>query len=497
MLSLLEAIALADPQAIALRGSRGEVSYGELDASVAREKRHLRESRSRLIGLAVDNGPAWAAIDLAAMAAEIPLVPLPSFFSPQQLAHAIRDAGIDNLHTDQPERFEALLAGMGICISERLDRLVHGQSIAELRLKEVTPIALPAGTAKITYTSGTTGQPKGVCLGREAMETVAHSLFKATRATSSDRHISLTPLSTLLENIAGLYVPLLAGACTVLIPLADVGLRGAAGLDVSRMAESLARHAASSAVLTPEMLRGLVAATASGQPLSPCLRFVAVGGAPVAQRLLEGARALGIPVFEGYGLSECASVVSLNIPGQGSAGSGRPLPHVRLAFSPEGEILVAGATMLGYTGGSLHEGFWPTGDLGYLDADGALHITGRKKNMFITSFGRNVAPEWVERELTLAPDILQAAVFGEGRPWNIALIVPRKNGTETAGRIDSAIEEANRRLPDYARVGFWLPVPEPFTPFNGQMTANGRLRREVILAAYQRDIDQLYEEINA
>jgi long-subunit acyl-CoA synthetase (AMP-forming) len=231
--------------------------------------------------------------------------------------------------------------------------------------------------------------------------------------------------------------------------------------------------------------------------LSPCLRFVAVGGAPVAERLLLGARALGIPVYEGYGLSECASVVSLNTPLHASAGSGRPLPHAHIDFSDEGEILVAGATMLGYTGGAAHEGFWPTGDLGFLDAEGALHITGRKKNMFITSFGRNVAPEWVERELTLAPEIAQAAVFGEGRPWNVALIVPRGVGAEVIARIDRAIEEANLRLPDYARVRCWLPAREPFTPANGQMTPNGRLRREAILAAYRQDIAQFYEEITA
>jgi long-subunit acyl-CoA synthetase (AMP-forming) len=175
------------------------------------------------------------------------------------------------------------------------------------------------------------------------------------------------------------------------------------------------------------------------------------------------------------------------------------LPHVRLKFSEDGEILAGGATLLGYTGNtecSLAEGYWPTGDRGYLDEHGFLHITGRKKNIFITSFGRNVSPEWVERELTLYPAIAQAVVFGEARPWNVAVIVPRDSLKELSEAIDLAIADANNRLPDYARVRRWILAHAPFTPQNGQMTPNGRLRRDAIQALYQFQIDSLYEETN-
>jgi long-chain acyl-CoA synthetase len=498
MPQVLESILMQHPEQVALRGIAGEVSYGALRASVEHAVEHFRETGPRVIGLAVDNGPAWAVIDIAAMQAGVPLVPLPFFFSAGQLAHAIRDAGIDCLHTDQPQQFEQLFADMGVNVRERNECLIHGQSVTEFRLAGVATVELPAGTAKITYTSGTTGNPKGVCLGLDAMLSVAYSLLEATDARPTDRHVALMPLSTLLENIAGLYVPLLAGASVALLPFDEIGLRGASGVDVRKMATTLAAHNATTTILTPELLRGLVAVAQSGVPLPRSLRFVAVGGAPVAGGLLAQAAQLGIPVYEGYGLSECASVVSLNTIDTHSRGSaGRPLSHVRLAFAEDGEILAAGALMLGYTGNTpcaFHNGYWPTGDLGFVDAGGFLHITGRKKNIFITSFGRNVAPEWVERELTLHPAIAQAAVFGEARPWNTAVIVPSSVAPETLASIDAAIGEANLRLPDYARIRRWIPAQAPFLPANGQLTPNGRLRRDAIFTVYRAQLDRLYEE---
>lgn len=498
MRSVLDAIAAANPRAVAVRGASAEVTYAELATAVEHAANHLRDAAPRVIGLALDNGPAWAVIDLATMQSAIPLVPLPFFFSAGQLAHAIADAGIDCIQTDQPEQFGKLFAEAGIAVSARNECRIHGQSVTEFRLAGVPAATLPAGTAKITYTSGTTGSPKGVCLGLPAMEQVAHALLGATAARADDRHLSLMPLSTLLENIAGLYVPLLAGATAVLRPVAEIGLKGASGLDAQKMAGALAANAATTTILTPEMLRALVAVAEAGHPLPAGLRFVAVGGAPVAVMLLQRARGLGIPVFEGYGLSECASVVALNTAASNAVGSvGRPLPHVRLAFAEDGEIMAGGAVMLGYTGDAQRnpaDVYWPTGDRGYLDSRGFLHITGRKKNIFITSYGRNVAPEWVERELTLYPGIAQAAVFGEARPWNIAVIVPRGSQPEIAAQIELAIQEANLRLPDYARIRRWIPAQEAFTPANGQLTPNGRLRRDAIRIFYQTQIDRLYEE---
>jgi long-subunit acyl-CoA synthetase (AMP-forming) len=261
------------------------------------------------------------------------------------------------------------------------------------------------------------------------------------------------------------------------------------------MITALTEWQASTAIMVPQMLQAMVAAGQAGVPMPSTLRYLAVGGARVSQQLLENAMTLGLPAYEGYGLSECASVVAVNRPGESRTGSvGKPLPHAQVEISGDGEILVHGSCWCGYLGDqALPQAGVPfaTGDLGYLDADGYLFITGRKKNIFITSFGRNVAPEWVEGELLSQAGIAQAAIFGESRPFNSAVIVPHKGMTSAA--IQAALNKANRRLPDYAQVRAWIPANEPFTPANGMSTPNGRLKRTEILRRHASQIDALYQ----
>ena len=504
---LIETIARharATPSRCALVGSRGEMSYATLLKEIEALADRLHRSGSGVLGLALDNDPAWAVADIAAMRVALPLVPLPGFFSASQTLHAIRDSGIDRLLCDQPICMQEMLQAAGVTITATEQVLVAGKHLAILALAPIQQAGshlsrLPQGTAKLTYTSGTTGNPKGVCLDTPAQLQVAHALLGATAADAEERHLSILPLATLLENIAGVYVPLLAGARTTLLPAAQVGLSGSSGLDVARLMQTLAQYQPTTLVLTPELLQVLVVALERGYPPLPSLRFVAVGGAPVSLQLLTRAAALGLPVFEGYGLSECASVVAVNRPDAHRPGSvGQPLPHVRLHFAEDGEIIVEGATLLGYSGDTAARPTrWPTGDIGHLDAEGYLYLTGRKKNMFITSYGRNVAPEWVERELVLTAPIAQAALFGEGRPWNTAVIVPRQTADGQVAQIEDieqAVAHVNAGLPDYARVGMWVFAEAPFTVANGQLTPNGRLRRAEIWQQHQSKIVSLYEE---
>lgn len=477
------------PKKIALQGAGEAIAYGDLVCTVDEAARQLLALGITRLGILADNGIPWVMADLAAMSACIPMVPIPLFFSPQQMLHAMYDSGLDAVLTDSPDQVRALLASSGM----RYTKSVTVSGLQLIILSSQHGQRLPAGTAKITYTSGTTGDPKGVCLSLAHMESVAVSLHTACKASIDDRHLCLTPLSTLLENIGGVYVPLLAGATVCVLPLRDVGLQGASGLDVQRMLGALQSVHASTAILAPQMLQMLVSAVTAGAKNPVQLRFVAVGGAPVSPQLLEYARLLGLPVYEGYGLSECASVVALNTPANTKHESvGWPLPHADIRISADGEVLVGGPAFLGYLGQDAPQQPWPTGDLGYLDAEGYLHLTGRKKSLFITSFGRNVAPEWVERELTLQPAIAQAAVFGESRPYNVAVIVPRAGADRET--IDHAIAQANGRLPDYARVSAWTVATTPFTPMNGQLTTNGRLKREAIRTAYLDAIESHYQE---
>ena len=153
--------------------------------------------------------------------------------------------------------------------------------------------------------------------------------------------------------------------------------------------------------------------------------------------------------------------------------------------------MVGASGFLGYLGDVPHPGgLWPSGDLGYLDSDGFLHLSGRRKSAFATAFGRNLAPEWVEAELTSHACIAQAVVFGEGRPYNIAVIVPGSGGSHAS--VASAVRAANRRLPDYARVSRWILATEPFNPSNGLASEAGAMRREAVALRYGGQIEQRY-----
>jgi len=157
--------------------------------------------------------------------------------------------------------------------------------------------------------------------------------------------------------------------------------------------------------------------------------------------------------------------------------------------------MVSGVTMRGYLGDMprLPGDEWATGDLGEIDADGFVYVRGRLKNIYITSFGRNVAPEWVEREIALEPGIRHVMVHGEARPYAVALVSAAPEGADAA-TIDRAIAAANKRLPDYAQVRRWARVPEPFSFDNGLLTSNGRLRRRDIVERFGVLLDGLYRE---
>lgn len=480
----LEALCQQHPQQPALQDAQTTLSYGELLAAVETTADALRTAGISCLGLLLDNCPAWVVMDLAALRAGITVVPLPTFFSREQLVHAIRDAGIDALVTgvDSAAPRDGFAAVDSPVPQTRLFKAIHAA---------VGP-TLPAGTAKITFTSGTTGTPKGVCLDATAMYRVADAVVQATADMHIGKHLCLLPLSLLLENITGVYAPLLAGATVLLPDSKERGLHGSQQLDTTRLLDCLLRYRPDSLVLVPQILKLLTMAGQRGLPLPDSLRFVAVGGARVAPALLAAARDCGIPAYEGYGLSECASVVTLNTPAADREGAvGKPLPHVQLRVDDDGEIHVSGAVMLGYTGQLPDVQRWhATGDLGFIDADGYLHLTGRRKNMFVTAYGRNVNPEWPESEVMQHAQIAHAVVFGEARQYNTAVIVPavaHLQDTDIAALIDAA----NALLPDYARIHRWLRAASPFTPENGLLSASGKPRRENIWTHYRAAIDAL------
>ena len=449
----------------ALKCDQGKMSYKALREAVSYMAQLLNGTQTAAIMM--ENGPAWVIVDLACIAAQVPLVPLPEFFSRQQIVHALRDAGVDTVFTDHPYRFE------GTC--ER--HSVADLSFYSIKLRR-QPVSLPEGTAKITYTSGTTGEPKGVCLTQKAMETVAASLIERIGQGTASDHLCVLPLAILLENVAGVYPVLMTGASVCLAPIKH---------NPVHLVEMITRFEATSCILVPELLRMLLAV---GRPL-PSLNYVAVGGAHVPRELVLAAHGLKIPVYEGYGLSEASSVVSVNTPAVSKVGSvGKSLRHIDLRFGDDGEILVKNPLFSGYLNAPSSGDVWyPTGDIGRIDDEGFLYVDGRKKNIFITSFGRNISPEWIEGLLTTQKEILQALVYGEARPSNIAIIV-----TRNPANLSDVIDRVNSQLPDYARIKSWICAPEPFSLENGHLTGTGRLRREKIQETYMPTIEQHYAQ---
>lgn len=420
------------------------ITYGELESEIQNRVNALQGVS--VLAIALDNGLEWVLWDLAALKAGIPCVPVPPFFSSEQISHLLSSSGVSHILTPQG------LRGTGT-----------GREGV-----------LPIGAAKVTFTSGTTGTPKGVCLPRKALEAVPKSIIEVLGGDLAGRHACVLPLAVLLENVAGVYAGLMAG-CTI-----HLTALGKIGGDYENIHGFLKNTAANSAILVPEILRILMAQIAAHGPL-PDLKFLAVGGSKVDPTLIMKARSAGLPVYEGYGLSECASVVSLNTPyGDRPGTAGKILPHVQASIV-EGEIAIKNPGFLGYIGEAAPESL-KTGDLGSLDQDGFLTVSGRKKNVLITSYGRNVSPEWVESMLLSRPEIAQAVVYGDACPHLSALIVPAKKGSD----IEDALAGINTRLPDYAKIRDFRIVPA-FTLADGTLTGTGRPRRETILNLYTKE----------
>lgn len=472
--------ALIDPNRV--------LSYRELADTVRSVANNLQAMTSSAIALMAENSLAWAILDLAAMDAGIPVVPIPTFFTPEQARHVIRDAAVDLLLVDRVQRLEAV---MGAQLEHFSVDLGAGSKLFGCATGCHDTRHDPS-LAKVTYTSGSTGAPKGVCLSYENLEAVCHALQQRTQYSAQDRHLCVLPLSTLLENVAGVYLPLMSGATVFLWPDQERGVVGAAQIDGEQLLPCLQRVEATTAILTPGLLNHLLDAMVRQRQSLPRLRFLAVGGASVSPDLIQRARDHQLPVYEGYGLSECASVVSLNAPGETQQGTGRPLSHVQVVIAADGEVCVRGNVFMGYLNQPPNpvDCLWHTGDIGHLDVQGHLHISGRKKNLIVTDRGRNVSPEWVERTLLEQNEIVQAAVFGDAQPYLIAVITA--DPTVSNENIEQALARANHDLPDYARVCGWIHSQAPMSQANGQLNAKGDLVRDAIARAYAEAMETIY-----
>jgi long-subunit acyl-CoA synthetase (AMP-forming) len=426
--------------AIAVSDQHGQLSRRELLAqavSLAGELMPL----PRTVGIYGPNGVAWVIAQLACALSGKIVVPMPTFFSKAQLGHIIRDASVEMILACDETVPVALWSGIPTTIIVPRQAETHTLQIIE-------------GYGQIIYTSGSTGQPKGVRHQSGQIAWSASTLAAATGATAEDRYLSVLPLPLLLETICAIFIPTLLGAYVHFdAALAEQNGRG----DAKGISKAFDLIQPTTSVVAPQLLKQWVGELQlAGQTAPKSLRFIAVGGAPLAQQTAEKAWQQGIPVHEGYGLSECCSVVTLNRPGERLVGTvGRPLEGLDVSID-HGEIVVEGPSITdGYLGKGPATRPWRTGDLGAIDDHGFLTIHGRKDSLIVNSFGRNISPEWVETMLLVDLRIAFCAVVGQGAPFLKAVIVPSRSGESwfagvTHADILTLISDCCSGAPEYA-----------------------------------------------
>jgi long-chain acyl-CoA synthetase len=377
--------------------------------------------------------------------------------------------------------------------------------------------------ATLMYTSGTTGNPKGVMLTHGNLLSNACACNEASPRPRDAVLLGWLPFSHIYARTVDHYLTLVAGVTLCLAESVDTV--------VANLEEVRPTHMSS----VPRFYEKFLAAVTDPDPaktqrrlrkaFGPRIDWLGSGGAPLPLAVAEAYRDAGLLVLQGYGLTESSPVISFNRKEHFKLDTvGQLLPGVEVTIAPDGEVLTRGPhVMKGYwndpqaTAAAIHAGWLHTGDLGRLDADGFLSITGRKKELLVLSNGKKVVPTYLEGLLLTDECIDQAVIYGEGRKFLTALVVPqwdnlrrvlRDGGAglhqageeELAGhpavealvrrRIDAALAD----LSNWEQVRKVLVLPRPFSVEAEELTVSLKLRRNVVFGKYQDRLDALYRE---
>ncbi|HEY7264953.1 MAG TPA: long-chain fatty acid--CoA ligase [Trebonia sp.] len=397
----------------------------------------------------------------------------------------------------------------------------------------------PDGLATLIYTSGTTGQPKAVMLTHRNVRYYQQAVSRVipmgelSDAEGNARLISYLPMAHVtgrsVDHWAAMEHPVTLAYCPDALRLFEIAsqVHPTALIGIPRVWEKL--YAALSTALpdvSPEAIRALPEqarhALLTRIGLDEC-RFASSGAAPIDPAIIEFFRGLGVPLSEGWGMTELSNAATLVHPSQAQAGAvGKAFPGMELRIATDGEVLVRGPlVMQGYyrdpdrTAEAVDaEGWMHTGDIGQLDADGFLKITDRKKELIITSGGKNISPALIEYELQRHRLVGQALAVGDKRNYVTALIVldpevtpawARAHGIEVASlaelathpevlaEIERGVAEANSHLARVEQVRRYRVLPNEWTADSGELTPSLKRRRRVIIERYAREIDDLYQ----
>jgi long-chain acyl-CoA synthetase len=512
------------------------VSGAELrrDALAAAEAlRRAGIARGDRVSIVGPNGTRYLTIDLAIGLAGAVSVPLYPTSPPADVAEIVRASDARMLFVGSKTVLDGLptLDGVHIVSFSRDTRPGSGAADAEpwtdflarspdAGSRPAIPVAPvgPDDIATIRYTSGTTGPPKGVVFdhrGLRWMGEVMASLIPWPARTAPARTVSFLPMSHVVEGILATYGPGYVPAPVDVWFVEDLSdlprvlplARPVVFFGVPRVYEKLWNRLADSAagrtyldggrleqrILGPFLRRGLLRAAG----LHNCAQLL-VGSAPAGEQLLTSFRELGIEVHDAYGQTE-APLITLNRVGRNRIGTvGEPLPDTDLRIDEDGEVLVRGPQVArGYLGDveqPFRDGWLTTGDLGRMTEEGALVIEGRKKDLLKTSYGKYVRASRIEAMLKELAGVEEALVVAEGRPFCAALLWMETGMPESDPRRtpDEGVLRINRALPHPEQIKRWVVLSDYPSVASGELTANLKLRRPVVLARHAREVEELY-----
>ncbi|HEV2188182.1 MAG TPA: long-chain fatty acid--CoA ligase [Stellaceae bacterium] len=520
--------------------------------------------------LAAESRPEWVIADLAIMSAGAIAVPAYTTNTVEDHRHILGNSGARAVITSKPPLSERVrdaavqlpnvrqvIAMEGANESTRAweDVLALGAGRTDDIAERIAAIK-PDDIACLIYTSGTGGPPKGVALTHRNIIANCRGAYRLLEmlGLGEEVFLSFLPLSHSYEHTAGLMFPISIGAEIYFAEGADtlaanliearptimtavprlyetlhqrirLGIEREKGLKRTLFEKAVAigrkrlageRLGMGERLLDP-ILDRLVRAKVS-ERFGGRLKAMVSGGAPLNSEIGSFFLALGVQLLQGYGQTETAPVVACNPPGRVKIDSvGPPVDGVTVKIAEDGEILVAGDNVMkGYwndpesTARTLVDGWLATGDVGYLDDEGYLRITDRKRDFIKNSGGDMIAPAKIEGELTLQPEIAQAMVFGDRRPHLVAILVPDPDfAGKVAGRgkdltaltdhpelvkaLGEAVARVNAGLPAIERVRRFIVAREAFTTANGQMTPTLKVKRHAVRAVYGAELEALYD----
>ncbi len=536
------------------------------------------------IAILSDNRPEWPQTDFAIFALRGVTVPIYQTLPPNQIAYILNDAGVRAIFVDSPQQYQKIAqirkdvpslefvfsygalpeAGETVVSFQELlsSGETHRREHPGFFLQSVEAID-PTETCSLVYTSGTTGNPKGVMLHHRGFVADIVNSEKVLNLFPEDVFLSFLPLSHLYERLAGHWCAMYRG-CTIGYAesldtvIDDIQLvRPTVMVSVPRLYEKISTRVIDQVESGSAVKQKLFYwALKTGQTyharkhdhkldgwtrfkyrLADRLVFQKIkqrlggrfrcpisGGAPLPVQTLKFFEAMGLPIIEGYGMTETHLIITLTPPGKIHYGScGKPIPGVELKIAEDGEILVRGETLMKgyYNKPELTrevidpDGWLHTGDIGYLDDEQFLYITDRKKNILVTAGGKNVAPAPIEHALKQSRYIEDVCLVGDRRKFISAVIVPdyetlrqwaRENGLPELTqeqlvqheRIQQLIAaEIERLQADFARfekVKKFVLLPEPLSVEKGELTPSLKIKRNVVEKRYKHLIDFLYQD---